>query len=112
MRYRVHVHPRFRRLANVVFPNWLAITLGGHIWAWRKLGAAELAHELKHVEQWRRLGWRYPFSYWLSSIRAVRAGGNWYRDNEFEREAREAAEAAELAANGPAVAEPSPGATA
>ena len=99
MRYRVHVHPAFRRVGHVAFPNWLAITLGRHIWSWRQLAPAELAHELAHVEQWRRHGWRYPFRYWLSSIRAVRSGGDWYRDNEFELEARAAADAAAREAN-------------
>lgn len=92
--FRLHVLPALRRPGGVLFPNWLAITLGRHIWTWRPLDAPELAHELKHAEQWRRLGWRYPFSYWLSSLRALRAGGNWYFDNEFEREGRAAADAA------------------
>jgi hypothetical protein len=92
--FRLHVHPRLRLLGHVLFPNWLAITLGSHIWSWRALGPAELAHESKHAEQWGRLGWRYPLVYWLSSLRAVRKGGDWYRDNEFEREARAAADAA------------------
>ena len=110
------MHPRFRRLGNRVFPNWLAITLGRHIWAWRPLVGAELAHDVAHVAQWRRHGWRYPIRYWLSSIRAVRAGGDWYRDNEFEREARAAANAAaerERAATTRTVAiEPETGSTA
>jgi hypothetical protein len=91
--FRLHVYPWLRRLGHVLFPNWLAITLGSHIWSWRSLDPAELAHEAKHTEQWRRVGWRYPLLYWMSSIRAVRAGRDWYRDNEFEREARQAAAA-------------------
>jgi hypothetical protein len=94
--FRLHVHSVLRRPGGLIFPNWLAITLGGHIWSWRPLDPAELAHEAKHAEQWRRLGWRYPFSYWASSLRALWAGGNWYRDNEFEREARAAADEAAL----------------
>jgi hypothetical protein len=95
VRYRVHVLSPLRRPGHVIFPNWLAITIGGHIWTWRRLDGPELAHELKHVEQWRRHGLiGYPIRYWQSSLRALRAGGNWYWDNEFEREARAAGEAA------------------
>jgi hypothetical protein len=101
--FRLHVHAALRRPGNVFFPNWLAITIGRQIWTWRPLVGPELAHELKHAEQWGRLGWRYPFSYWASSLRAIRAGGDWYRDNDFEREARAAAAAA-AAAGDPAAA--------
>ena len=31
--------------------------------------------------------WRYPFAYFAASLRARRAGGQWYRDNRFEAEA-------------------------
>ena len=89
--YTVHIRPRLRRPGNIVFPNWLAITIGSRIWTWRGLDAGELAHELKHVDQWRTYGWTYPFRYWRSSLRAIRRGEDWYRDNEFEREARQAA---------------------
>jgi hypothetical protein len=97
--FRVHVLGALRRPGHVLFPNWLAITLGRHIWTWRPLNPVELAHEAKHAEQWRRLGWRYPFSYWASSLRALRVGRNWYWDNEFEIEARAAADAAAAAAS-------------
>jgi hypothetical protein len=99
--FRVHVLASLRRPGSVFFPNWLAITLGSHIWTWRPLDLPELAHELKHAEQWRRLGWRYPFRYWASSLRALRAGRNWYWDNEFEREAKAAADAAAALASTP-----------
>lgn len=95
--FRVHVLGVLRRPGHVFFPNWLAITLGSHIWSWRALDPVELAHEAMHAEQWRRLGWRYPLSYWASSLRALRVGRNWYWDNEFEIEARAAAAAAATA---------------
>jgi hypothetical protein len=85
--------PRLRRPGGLLLPDWLAITLGGHIWSWRPLGAPELEHEVTHVRQWARYGWRYPLLYALASLRARRTGGHWYRDNRFEREAREAAAA-------------------
>ncbi len=92
MRYRVHVHPVLQALGRVLIPNWLAITLGRHIWAWRPLTDAELAHELTHVAQWARYGVSFPLLYALASLRARRAGKPWYDGNRFEVEARRAAE--------------------
>jgi hypothetical protein len=92
MRYRQHVHPILRRPGKLLLRNWLAITLGGHIWSWRPLDAAELAHEVVHVEQWARHGWRYPLRYWWASVTAMRSRRSWYWDNEFERAARAAAD--------------------
>ena len=91
-RYRLHVHPALRLLGRVLIPNWLAITLGRQIWAWRPLSEAELAHELTHVAQWTRYGLAFPIVYALASLRARRAGKRWYEDNQFEVEARKAAE--------------------
>lgn len=91
-RYRLHVHPVLRGLGRVLIPNWLAITLGRHIWAWRPLTGAELAHETAHVAQWARYGVGFPVVYALASVRARRAGRRWYEDNRFEVEARRAAE--------------------
>jgi hypothetical protein len=70
--------------------GWLAITIGRHIWAWRDLDQAELAHELCHVQQWRRYGARFIARYARASWRAWRAGGDPYRDNAFEAAARRA----------------------
>ncbi len=92
MRYRLHVHHVLRALGPVLIPNWLAITLGRHIWAWRALTDAELAHELAHVAQWARYGVTFPLVYALASLRARRAGRHWYEGNQFEVEARRAAE--------------------
>jgi hypothetical protein len=87
--HRVHVWPWLRRWGRLVLPDWLAITLGRHIFAWRTMTESELAHELVHVRQWRDLGWQFPISYLVASLRARRAGRRWYHDNRFEVEARE-----------------------
>jgi hypothetical protein len=90
--YQIHVHPALRLLGRVLTRNWLAITLGRHVWAWRPLTDTELAHELAHVAQWARYGVTFPIVYGLASFRARRAGKRWYEDNRFEVEARRAAE--------------------
>lgn len=89
--HRLHVWPWMRPLGRRVLPNWLAIALGTHVIAWRRLDAAELAHELEHVQQWREHGWTFPLRYAAASMRARRAGRSWYHDNPFEAAAREAA---------------------
>jgi hypothetical protein len=90
-RYRAVTWPWLRHAGRLVLPNWLAITIGDTVFAWRGLADDELEHELEHVRQWDRLGLRYPFAYLVESLRARRAGGNWYRDNRFEVEAQAAA---------------------
>ena len=89
--HRVHVVPALRRLGRLVLPDWLAITLGRHIWAWRPMNEAELAHELEHVRQWAEHGWRFPLLYAIDSLRARRGGKRWYADNRYEEAARAAA---------------------
>jgi hypothetical protein len=86
-RIRVHVRPRLRRVGALLLRNWLAITLGSHVWAWRRLDEREMAHELAHARQWRRHGARFALLYLRAALRAWRSGGHWYRDNAFEREA-------------------------
>ena len=78
-------------MQRLVLPDWLAITVGPLIVAWRELDAAELAHELTHVRQWRRHGIAFIPRYLRASAAAAARGGDRYRDNEFEREARLAA---------------------
>jgi hypothetical protein len=90
-RHRIVVMPWLRRLGALVLRDWLAITIGRTVFAWRSLAPDELEHELEHVRQWERMGVRYPIAYLAASIRAKRAGGRWYRDNHFEAEARAAA---------------------
>ena len=87
-RYRVRVWPWLRLPGSLVMRDWLAITLGHHILAWRTLSDRELEHELEHVRQWARHGPAFPIAYLLASLRARRAGKRWYHDNRFEVEAR------------------------
>ncbi len=89
--HRLHVVPWLRRIGSLVLSDWLAITIGTRIFAWRPLTDAELAHELAHVRQWSRLGLAFPVAYLAHSLRARRAGKRWYHDNPFEKEARDAA---------------------
>ena len=92
--YRLIVLPFLRTLgARLIMPNWLAITIWHWIFTWRPLDKAELAHELTHVRQWHANGARYIWRYMAESLRAARAGGDRYRDNRFEKEARAAEEA-------------------
>jgi hypothetical protein len=87
------VMPWLRRPAQrMIMPDWLAITIGRWILAWRELDPAELAHELAHVGQWQRHGLLFIPLYLRASWTAARAGGNRYADNIFEIEARAAAD--------------------
>jgi hypothetical protein len=90
-RHRLVVWPWLRRLGRIVLADWLAITIGRTVFAWRALNDEELAHELAHVRQWARMGIRFPIAYYAESFRARRAGKRWYHDNRFEVEARAAA---------------------
>lgn len=95
IRHRVRVIPWLRRPARLLLPDWLAITLGSEILAWRPLSDRELRHELAHVAQWQRHGWTLPARYAWASWRSWRAGQGWYRGNRFEIEARAAADSAQ-----------------
>lgn len=89
--HRVHVWPRSRALGQrFIMRDWLAITIFHHIFTWRELDEAELAHELTHVAQWRVHGPLFIARYVLASRRASGMGGHRYRDNTFELEARSA----------------------
>jgi hypothetical protein len=90
-RHRVVTWPWLRSVGGLVLRDWLAITIGRTVFAWRALTDDELEHELEHVRQWGRLRMRYPIAYLAESVRARRAGGRWYHDNRFEAEARAAA---------------------
>ena len=92
--HRLIVLPFLRRIGGrLIMPGWLAITIGRWIFAWRPLDEAELAHELAHVRQWRANGPRFIPRYVAESRRAAADGGDRYRDNRFEVEARAAADA-------------------
>jgi hypothetical protein len=72
-----------------------AITLG-HVVVGVSLGAltATRAHERAHVRQFERWGMLLLVLYPLAGLLAWMGGGNPYRDNLFEREARRAESAA------------------
>jgi hypothetical protein len=94
-RYRVHIVPWLRRpAARLLIRDWLAITIGPHIFAWREMNASELAHELAHVQQWKRYGLLFGLRYVAASFSSWRAGTGFYHGNRFEAEAREAAQRA------------------
>lgn len=89
-RHRVHVWPWLRAPGSLLLRDWLAITIGHRIFAWRPMTDVELEHELEHVRQWARFRWAFPIAYLVASMTARRAGKSWYHDNRFEREARDA----------------------
>ena len=93
--HRLHVWPWLRLPGRLVLRDWLAITIGPDVLAWRELSQRELRHELAHVAQWRRHGWTLPPRYALASLLAWHAGQGWYRGNRFEVEARAAEESAQ-----------------
>lgn len=90
-RHRLVIVPWLRVPGRLLLHDWLAITIGGTILAWRALTATELEHELEHVRQWRRHGVLFPLAYLAESLRAKRSGKRWYHDNRFEIDARKAA---------------------
>jgi hypothetical protein len=90
-KHRVVVWPWLRIVGPLLLRDWLAITVGKTIFAWRALSEAELEHELEHVRQWGRMGVRFPIAYLAESMRARKAGKRWYHDNRYEADAREAA---------------------
>lgn len=53
-----------------------------------------VAHEMVHVRQWERWGPAMIVAYPLGSLVAVLRGGHHYRDNPFERNARQEANSA------------------
>lgn len=88
--HRVFVIPLLKPVGQrFILPTWLAITIRSWIFAWRPLDEAELAHELVHVRQWREHGFvGYIVRYMGASSAAKKAGGDRYRENSFEQEAR------------------------
>ena len=88
--HQVHVWPWLRPAGRIVLRDWLAITLGRHVLAWRNLSDRELRHELAHVAQWKRHGFALILLYALEAWQARRSPDGWYRGNRFEVEARAA----------------------
>jgi hypothetical protein len=66
-----------------------AITLGHVILAVDELDAATLRHEFVHVRQYEHWGPLLVPAYLIASLIAIARGGHYYRDNPFERAARE-----------------------
>ena len=93
--HRIIVLPFLRAIGQrYIMPDWVAITIRRWIFAWRGLDEAELAHELVHVRQWSENGFvRFIVRYMRESSRAKDIGGDRYRDNRFEVEARAAEDA-------------------
>jgi hypothetical protein len=91
VKHRVHVMPGLQRVGRRLLPNWLAITVGRDIFAWRELSPVELAHELEHVRQWSRYRVAFPILYLGASVVALVTRKGWYRGNRFEAAARAAA---------------------
>lgn len=74
--------------------HWAAFTLRPVVWYWTPESAAsELIrrHEREHVRQFLRWGLLMLVAYPIASLIAHRNGGDFYRDNAFERGARRAA---------------------
>lgn len=88
--------------------DWLAITIGRDIFAWRALDEFELTHELVHVRQWSTNGIMYVPRYFQAGRAAVAAGRDRYRGNAFEIEAYGAADSLRVARAAEAVRAPAP----
>ena len=65
------------------------MTLGHVVLCIDEADDALLRHELVHVRQYERLGALLIPAYALASVRAWWRGLDAYRDNRFEREARD-----------------------
>ncbi len=83
-RHRLHTVPWLRHLGRLLIAEWLAITIGRDIFAWRALSERELRHELAHVAQWRRRPFTFPVRYLWCHLRYG------YAANPYELEAKEA----------------------
>jgi hypothetical protein len=72
-----------------IIPKWAA----GQTWGWLVYGEGFTGgrferHELAHVRQQLVLGPLFLLAYPLASVVARVRGGEWYRDNWFEQQAR------------------------
>jgi hypothetical protein len=72
--------------------RYRAMTLGHVVLCVDEIDAALLAHELVHVRQYERLGPLFIPAYGIASLAAALRGGDIYRDNAFEVEARRRAD--------------------
>lgn len=71
--------------------RYRAITFGHVVLSVDELDDVTFEHELAHVRQYERWGLAFWPAYLLSSLWAKLRGGDAYRDNAFERDARAAA---------------------
>jgi hypothetical protein len=71
--------------------RYRAITFGHVVLVVGDLDGATLAHELVHVDQYERWGPLLIPAYLAAAGLAAASGGHPYRDNTFEREARDRA---------------------
>jgi hypothetical protein len=75
--------------------HWGAFTFGPCIWYWTEASAASehtRCHEREHVRQYLRWGPLMLIAYPIASVWVALRGGDFYRDNTFERAARAAAD--------------------
>jgi hypothetical protein len=80
-----------------LLPNWAAAQTWGEVILFKAIYDFEtqtkiFKHELAHVDQWQILGPLFFVLYPLASLLALLTGGHYYKDNAFERDAREVAE--------------------
>jgi hypothetical protein len=74
--------------------HWAAFTLGWTIFYWKEEFASHPSirrHEREHIRQYLRFGALMLALYPLAGAYAALGGGHFYRDNVFERAAREVA---------------------
>jgi hypothetical protein len=69
--------------------RYRAITFGHVVLSIDELDPSTLEHEMRHVRQYERWGVCMLPAYLLGSLWAVIRGGHYYRDNPFERSARD-----------------------
>ena len=75
--------------------HWGAFTFGPCIWYWTEASGRSphtRCHEREHVRQYLRWGPAMLIAYPVASLWAALRGGDFYRDNAFERAARNASE--------------------
>jgi hypothetical protein len=77
-------------LARIYPPMSIAAITLGHVVLAQRAGDLEQTrpHERVHVQQYERWGGFFPAVYLGASLLALFGGGDPYRDNRFEREAR------------------------
>lgn len=69
--------------------KYRAITLGHVVLCVDEIDPTTMDHELVHVEQFERWGPALAVAYPVASVMARLRGGSAYRDNVFERAARQ-----------------------